>query len=104
MDREDRASFPVEDVDPRGGEGEVDDREEEVDLGEHGSPGGEVIAPSVLAFEVVHGGSDVHGDFHLLEAVGEDEGVLIGVVLGEDGGEARVLVEFVEGEHVLDEI
>jgi len=104
MDREDRASFLVENVDPRGGEGEVDDGEEEVDFGEDGSPGGEVVASAVLPFEVVHGGSDVHGDFDVAEAVGEDEGVLIGVVLGEDGGEGAVSVEFVEGEHVLDEI
>ncbi|RYR63818.1 hypothetical protein Ahy_A04g021576 [Arachis hypogaea] len=94
-----------EDDDPHDGDGEVNKREEKVNPRENGAAGGEIVADAGLAIEVVHGGSDVHGDLELLRVtVGEDEVVLVGVGLVVDGGERIVAVEGVEGVNGLDEI
>jgi len=105
MDAERGQSLLVEHADPESGEGEIDEREKEIDLGKDGSAGGEVVAAVALAVEIVHGGFNVHGDFELLwVAVGEDEVVLIGVGFVVVGVEGVFAVEGIEGVDGLDEI
>lgn len=104
MDAEGGEALLVEDVDPEAGERGVDEEEEEVDAGEGGRAGGEVVAAGVFRIDVVHGGSDVHRDLELREAVGEDEGELAGIEFGEEDAEGAVGGgELVEGVDELDE-
>lgn len=105
MDSENSEAFLIENVDPCGSEREIDDREEEIDLRKDSSSGGEIITATFLTFEIVHSRSNIHTDFNLLETIGEDERVLISIVLDDDGGEAAFFtLKFVEGEDLLNQI
>ena len=105
VDSESGQALPVENGDPESSEGEIEKGEEEINPREDSPASGEIIASAGLAVEVVHGGSDVHGDLELLRvAVGEDEVVLVGVGLGVEGVEGVLAVEGVEGVDGLDEI
>lgn len=106
MDAENGESFLVEDVDPKACESEIDQGEEEVNPRQNGFSSGEIVATLALAVEVVHGGSNVHGDLELWDTVGEEEDELIGVGLGEDGAEALLVAVFEvsEGVYLLDQV
>lgn len=58
-----------------------DQKEEEVNPRQDGFAGGEVITDVVLPIEIVHRRPDIHRDLHSLDAIREEERVLIGVGL-----------------------
>lgn len=105
MDTVDSQPLLIQNIYPNTGQTEIGEREEEVNPGKNGPTGGEIIAAVGFAVEVVHGGSDGHGDLEVGEAVGEDEGVLVGVVVEVEGVEAvGVVSEGVEGVDGLEEV
>ncbi|GER39569.1 plant neutral invertase family protein [Striga asiatica] len=92
-----RQHLLVQNSDPGGGQNEVDDGEEEINPRQNEII--TVVGPAVL--QVVHGRPNVHRHLQLRKAVGEHEGVLIGVGLGVEkvqfgGGGGREAVKGVD--------
>lgn len=107
MDTENGEPFLVEDVNPKAAKSEVHQREEEVNPRQKSFSSGEIVATLALAVEIVHGGSDVHGDLELWNTVGKEEDELIGVGLRKDSAEALlsgVVFEATEGVDLLDHV
>lgn len=105
MDMENSQPLLVQDENPETSKGEIDQREEEINPREDSSAGRQVIAGTALPVEVVHNGSNVHGDFDLLLlAVGKDKVILIGVVLDEIMVEGIGAIKRIEGIDRLNEI
>lgn len=105
MNGEDGQAFLVQNMDPEDSQREIDEGKQEINPGEGGFTGGEII-PAVgvgTGLQIVHGGVDFHGDAEVGEAAGEDERVLIrdGDVVGFREGN-RGIREGVEGEDEID--
>lgn len=104
MDSKHRQSLVVENVYPNTGETGISQEEQEEDPREVRFTGGQVVPVAVPAFQIVHGGANVHRDFESGAAVAEEEDVLVGVGDTVDGVEAigGGVGEFVEGEDFHD--